>query len=313
MNDTFEDTKLITISSSNGILNNGSYLSDVIFPFLGLLKDDTSIVFSHVDILSAQIPVSFYTIDATNNTLKVSINSGTTQTITISVGNYIASTLVIELAAKFALLSSGITVIFNDNNGKLSISTSGVTLSLIYSGSTAWRWLGLNHFSTSNVSISSLGTEFPFPLSLVGIKKLKICSAALATESIDAYDYTTGYLLQIIPVNAPPFGVINFESKYPVKTKLKARRIDGIDIQILDENNNYINFNNVDWSLTIALTITRYIPPKSLQEFSDIVGNYKPNNETTSITDNNIKHNGNLIYTIDNDLDFFLWENGIDI
>jgi hypothetical protein len=310
MNDTFEDTKLITVSSSNGILYNGSYLSDVIFPFLGLLKDDTSIVFSHVDILSAQIPVSFYTIDATNNILNVSIN-GVKQIVTISVGNYIASTLVIELAAKLALLSSGIAVTFNNNNGKLSISTSGVTLSLIYSGSSAWRWLGLNHFSNSNVSISNLGTEFPFPLSLVGIKKLKICSAALSTESIDAYDYTTGFLLQIIPVNAPQFGMVNFESKYPVKTKLKARRIDGIDIQILDENNNYVNFNNVDWSLTIALTITRYIPPKSLQEFSDIVGNYKPNNEITS--SDNIKHNGNLIYTIDNDLDFFLWENGIDI
>jgi len=307
MQDTFDETKLITLNSSNGILLNGSYLSNVLFPFVGILKDDISILYTHVDIISAQIPVSFYTVDATNNILNFSINGAQTLTIVITTGNYISSTLLTELQAKFASFSSTITVSFNNNNGKLSLLTTSAYMTLIYYGSTAWRWLGLNNFSTSNIIITLASPYiFPFPLSLVGIKKLKICSKTLATDCVDAFDYTTGDMIQIIPVNAPQFGVINFDAKFPIKTKLKSKRIDSIDIYILDEKNQYVNFNNVEWSITLALTITRPISHLGItQQFSNIP-NWNP------VTNSNDKNNG-TIFTDENDLDFFLWQNGIDV
>ena len=73
----FSDNQLITLSSRDAVKNNGTYLSDVVFNFKGILKDENNIVRCFVRVLNAQIPVSFYTIDATNNVLAYKITSST--------------------------------------------------------------------------------------------------------------------------------------------------------------------------------------------------------------------------------------------
>ena len=41
------------------------------------------------------------------------------------------------------------------------------------------------------------------------------------------------------------------------KIVLSNRVLDMIDIEITDENNNYINFRNIDWSITLCLSIEK--------------------------------------------------------
>jgi hypothetical protein len=38
------------------------------------------------------------------------------------------------------------------------------------------------------------------------------------------------------------------------KNLLNVRIINEIDIQIFDENNNFVNFNNLDWNITLVIT-----------------------------------------------------------
>ena len=38
------------------------------------------------------------------------------------------------------------------------------------------------------------------------------------------------------------------------KNLLNIRSINEIDINIYDENNNYINFNNLDWTMTLVIS-----------------------------------------------------------
>jgi hypothetical protein len=38
------------------------------------------------------------------------------------------------------------------------------------------------------------------------------------------------------------------------KNLLNVRTINEIDIQIYDENNNLVNFNNLDWNITLIIT-----------------------------------------------------------
>ena len=38
---------------------------------------------------------------------------------------------------------------------------------------------------------------------------------------------------------------------------LQARTLNTIDISLVDENNNFLDFNNCDWSMTITLSIHR--------------------------------------------------------
>ena len=61
--------KIITLNSAYGSKQNGTLSSFVLFNFNGLLKEETHILRSYISVVSAQIPVSFYTINATNNAL----------------------------------------------------------------------------------------------------------------------------------------------------------------------------------------------------------------------------------------------------
>jgi hypothetical protein len=41
------------------------------------------------------------------------------------------------------------------------------------------------------------------------------------------------------------------------KIILSNKTVDMIDIEIVDENNNYVNFRNIDWSITLCLSVEK--------------------------------------------------------
>ena len=59
------------------------------------------------------------------------------------------------------------------------------------------------------------------------------------------------------------------------KTNLQIKRIDQIDISIVDEDNNLINFNNLDWNITLVLENVRIIPDKP-PHFKQLTTEVKP-------------------------------------
>ena len=106
------------------------------------------------------------------------------------------------------------------------------------------------------------------PCSLIGIKKLKISSSALRTSGLSSGG--GGDLLGIIPVNAPPNGLLLYENNSTKKGGLlRNKEISNIDITITDENNRFVNFNNTEYSLTIAITTTRILQEKNNSSFRD--------------------------------------------
>lgn len=61
---TVQDTKYISLNTqhcikkpTNGVYQS-SYLSNIEFPFKDVLSDDPDILYSHVSIISAQIPIT---------------------------------------------------------------------------------------------------------------------------------------------------------------------------------------------------------------------------------------------------------------
>ena len=52
--------------------------------------------------------------------------------------------------------------------------------------------------------------------------------------------------------------MINYTASIDIqKIILSNRSVDMIDIEFVDENNNYINFRNIDWSITVCLTVEK--------------------------------------------------------
>ena len=92
-------------------------------------------------------------------------------------------------------------------------------------------------------------------------------------DNLDSYTSNTSNIIQSIPFNALPNSMIiynNFLQKLFVTT---SRNIDFIDIQILDDNNQFVNFNNISWSMSLCITSTKRIELNSGIQFSDITKN----------------------------------------
>ena len=264
----YEESKIINLNSSNAIKNNGSFLSNVYFNFKNIIEDNDDVIDIKVSVTNAQIPFSFYNINVYNNILSINYNS-TDYLLTLTRGNYNATNLITEIQNK--LISNGltnITITISSVTGCLLFTVSSGTLILKYNTSTIFTVLGLD-----NVDYTITSTlNAPFPLNLLGTLRLRICSYELITYNLDSSTGGTLNVLSTIPIEAPTFGIILYDNITNVQTKLNNNQLDGFDIIILDDNNNEVNFNNTNWTITILLTFIKKIRErKDTKKFEDYI------------------------------------------
>lgn len=273
----YQDNKIITLSSQDAIKLNGTYLSNVQFNFSGLIKDEPNLLRTFVTVLNAQIPVSFYIIDETNNVLNYT-QSSVPKTITIAVGNYNGTQIVTALNNAFISNgSSSIVVSLNNLNGILLFTITGSISYTLLSTSTIKQLLGFD------INISGTTTIIlPYMLNLLGKKKIFINSYNLRNSAYSSKNFSFVQTIATVPVDQPPYNMINYVSTIELeKIILSNRTLDAIDIQIIDEYNNFINFRNIDWTITIILTIDKldieklnyglYNLPKPIQQTQETI------------------------------------------
>ena len=268
----YTDNHLITLNSKYANKLNGTMLSNVVFGFTGLLQDENNIINTYITVSNAQIPASFYTITSLNNTM-IYIENGSSFSFNIPVGNYNSTSLISALLTGFG---SVVTITINKINGKLTLIFN--TNTIILKTSSIGSILGF----VDNVNCYTLvAVELQYPLNLFGVKKISIKSDALAITSYSSVNFSTSNTLTTIPVDQPPFNLINYLNQATINTNiLQARTLNTIDISMVDENNNYIDFNNCDWSLTLVLTINRNIDITHNTDLSKTISNKLPTIES---------------------------------
>lgn len=174
------DRKLININSLDAtIFHNGSFMSNLSFSFPNIISANEDVEYLEGKIESAVFPVSFYIVNYSNNKLYYTIQHHTIFTqysITIQVGNYDYQSLFTAMETAFTANGHTFTLSINDHNGTMTLfyhSTSGrVFYSLDHTESTCFRLLGfdvnLDYYPVADTLTS------PYPINLLGIKKLKI-------------------------------------------------------------------------------------------------------------------------------------------
>ena len=276
------DNYLLTLNSKYASTYiNGSAKSNVQFNFIGLLRDDADIIRTSLSILNAQIPVSYYIITANNNVFYY-IDDTTGLLVTIPVGNYDANTLLVYMNSQ---LASGIVLSINSSNGKLTLSTTTANrpFGFYATSSTCAEILGMG---TTNIYVagSPSGTilNFPYPLNLLGVKKISIKSSSLSIIAFSSVNNGYSDTICTIPADQPAFGMISYNNQNDLnKNLLKQSVIDRVDIQLLDENQNYLDMNNLDWSITICLSNERVDRERDFTTIKDITGIIKKPLELT--------------------------------
>ena len=280
----YQDNYMVVLNSAYANKKyNSTQNSNLEFSFIGLLKQDDDIVRTEISILNAQIPISFYIINSYNNKLFFTYG-GVSKSITITYGNYNANDFIIQLTNQFSVAGCAISSTINRNTGVLTF-TAPLSIQFLYANSTVASIIGLG---TSN---STLGTSviMPYPLNLLGVKKLSIRSNSLSVNAYTSKTLSFTDTICTIPCDQPYFNMISYENNNDLnKNILRAPYVDGIDIQITDESDNLIDFNGQDWTVTLVISNTRVDREKDKRQFTDLLAHLKLNNnlENKNIIEN---------------------------
>ena len=261
---TYLETRVISLNSEDAITYyNGSLLSHVLFSLPNLLKDDADILHRQLTIQNAQIPVSFYIINYTNNVL-IWNNNISDFTITIPVGNYNSSSLITTLQSLiFTACAQTVVITINKITGILTFSsTTNFIIKASNPLTTSRLIFGFLNVNLNSTLISgNYIVNCPHPLNLLGIKQLQIRSSIISCNNYSTNNGSgQSNILSTVPVDSGAWGMINYNDTSSNKVSIHNTTLDDIDILITDaETGFFINFSNTNWTMTIILNLIKKI------------------------------------------------------
>lgn len=259
---TITETKQYFLTSGGNLVNklNGSLNSYVNFYIPKIINYNKNTLYNSIKISHLEIPYSFYIINSNNNVLVINATP-----LIIPFGNYNALTLLDTInillldAFEFNInlsfeSSTGKYTLISDNSFYIDTST---TISKIVGLEQGYSYNAIFDFATSQYIL-----EFPYLVNTAGIRNIFI-KTNLITNNYSLYSGDST-ILKSIPVNVPPYGIIIYNNNENIETIVKNRELNNIEIQLIDDEGFYIDFNNLDWSICIEiktisqLTINNY-------------------------------------------------------
>jgi hypothetical protein len=96
-----------------------------------------------------------------------------------------------------------------------------------------------------------------YPMNLLGIQRIKICSNNLATNNNFDSSKSSNNVIQVIPIDKPSYGLIVYRTITSEYGKMKSRVLSNIDIQLYDEFGRFIQTNGIHYCITLQLNIYR--------------------------------------------------------
>lgn len=228
-----------------GILNSHLFI-DLAEPIkINPLKEEI-----HQIVLSGEIPYSFYNVspDVKNDTITYNTNT----TYTLPTKNYDINELV--------------NVLTNDNNFPFSATydiftmkitltnTSNSSITINWGSSSASKILGWDLDSGDDVVGAGATTISDNVIDLATIHSLFIKSTA-STNMVFSTRAGFSQTIQKVSVDVNSGNIIYLNSNDSRQTTILNNNIEAIDLRITDQNNNLINFNNINYELTIGFLI----------------------------------------------------------
>lgn len=200
---------------------------------------------------SCSIPLSFYTINDTNNKLKI---SGTTYTI--ENGNYSASSIITEIQS----IQSAFLMSYSATTSKFKLDASGSPFTIDDVDNNAYNLLGISS------SIHSYTTYLaPHVVNLVYTSGVYLSLNNIENNNID-----TGTLQQSstcllrIPINQPTNTYLQYFNNVGFKNLLSASVLNQVDLSILDDDRKPLALtNNVNWVVVLRIDFEKGIQPET--------------------------------------------------
>lgn len=236
-----------------------------------------------VQVMSAEIPYSFYTVVAPYNTVKVyHVTSGTasynsTNTSTIAPGNYTINELLEALRLIFIALISGtaapipvLSFTYSNITGKVTLAY--VSIAAGYNQYLSIDWSlnpalmpamfgfastgGVQEFnitsSGAKVSVTSPNAANASPITSLSIRSSSLNQSSKYLERMGSSQWRQSTILVSVPVQAPRGSWIFYDNLEQV-VRLQQTSIDTIDLHVTSTSFDPVNFNGIPWRIILTI------------------------------------------------------------
>jgi hypothetical protein len=247
---TVKENFLVILDSRNAVqYYNGSFNSNVYFEFDEPLRIPKDAIKCYASLLSFSSPNSIYTINENNSLLSMTVGA-TNHDYIVPYGNYNANTFMKTLKA---VIDSGFTITFNTITNIFTLAHSTQSFS-INPSSTIYEVMGFSKNTTYNSTGRSL--TLPFTCNFNGLSSINVHLANVTNSNIDSYNRSTSSIIQSIPIETGS-GQIFYDKSNDYNYVVNADHVDYIEIRIQDDMENFINFNNQHWNMTLYFTVVK--------------------------------------------------------
>ena len=231
------------LDSINADVNNNEYTFNL--PLLEV-QDGYYLYFSIVNCI---IPYSFYNINSNNNVLNYKINS-VNYSLTIPIGNY----SIINLVAYLNSQLTNFTFAYNKIYNKITI-TNSINDFILNSS----NFLTLIGFNNSNYISTNKTLTSPNCININYTRCINLISNII-TYNINTSKnlVNNNNIICSIPVNTSPNTLRQYQNTNNFRTNLFVNTLNKIVIKLVDNNNNIIDLNGLNFNLTVQLDVESF-------------------------------------------------------
>jgi len=243
-----KETKQVHLSTTSGagrIINQDTnFKSQIEFNIPNLIRKEDDIEYIMFSVPYAIIPVSFYTINETNNKLVYTITNptATNATVTFPSGNYNANQFITAFQ-NFKNASHNLTIFLDQVTSKFSVFnlTGNITLK---ASSTCDYIMGFSGDVTGTTSGGGQVASCPRVCNFLPLPRINMRCNNLA-NSIMTGTQQTNDLVITIPNNSKPNGEIVYTNSSNIQMLFQQETLSTFVVSFTNDTNQLINFNGV--------------------------------------------------------------------
>ena len=261
-------TRLFNISSSNAV--NGSFKSQINVQLPDLTFHNDQVQNVYLSVAHCEVPNSFYIVNYANNQIVI---DGVTYSI--PVGNYNVNSFI---TVAQSVLPSGFTITYDSITNKFTFKYNFFfTINGSSPNSTINRVIGLdNNDLTSELSGLQNELILPHVVNFLPMQRINFRSNIFNFNNYNSSDGSCDVFLPL-QNNAGQLSMINYVNQSNDEFLLPDKSLTAFQINVTDDYNNYINFNGVNWTMTLKIKMEYLDNSKTNTNFSEIIKNFPQN------------------------------------
>lgn len=251
-------SRLFNISSGINCLN-GDFKSQVSVSLPNLTFHLDNIQNSYLSVVHCEVPNSFYIVNYTNNNFVLN-----NVVYTLTRGNYNINTFITHL---LTLIPAGYTLTYSSITTKITMShpTTPFTINASSTNCTVNKIMGLGITDLSGLSI-----VMPNVVNFIPLQRINFRSTYFNFGCYNSIDGSSDIFLPL-QNNAGQNSIINYVNQTQHRFLIQDRAITTFIINVSDDYGNLINFNGVDWLMTLEITYDYLEPVITSGGFNNIV------------------------------------------